>query len=399
MSLRVDRAKRLGQRRDRLQRGTDDERLAVRHPALDPSGAVGLAVPAPLLGPEDLVVRLRARSPSHLPRLPHRDALHRLDRDQSLGEAAVEPGVPARVRAESGHEPEGTNLEDAAEALVRLPEPIDLGDHRLARLGVQAANRRLVDGIEVLRPEVLALRGSDRADLDHMAVNARPEGAQELLRQRSGRHPGRRLASAGALEDVANVGLAELEQPGQVGVAWARRVDLLDLRVHRPRAHPLLPVRVVAIGDQHGHRAAERPPVPNAGADLDRVAFDLHPPAPTVPELPPGHLAIQAPAVELQAGRQALDDRDQSRPVRFAGRSEAKRHGRRLTSGSRAPGRRPPREAGALQVYGVSEPWGPTAPSGPAACLGCGCWPPRFLVTTFLIARSFSLYGVPGSGE
>ena len=124
---------------------------------------------------------------------------------------------------------------------------------------------------------------------------------------------------------VANVGVAELEQAGEVGVAGPRRVDLLDLGVHRPGAHPLLPVGVVAVRDQDRDRAAERSAVAHAGADLDRVALDLHPAAAPVAELAAGHLAVEALAVELEARGKALDDRDQAGPVRLAGGCEAER--------------------------------------------------------------------------
>ena len=60
------------------------------------------------------------------------------------------------------------------------------------------------------------------------------------------------------------------------------------------------------------------------GADLDRVALDLHPPAAAVAELAAGHLAVDALAVELEPGRQALDDRDEPGAVRLAGGGEAK---------------------------------------------------------------------------
>ena len=46
------------------------------------------------------------------------------------------------------------------------------------------------------------------------------------------------------------------------------------------------------------------------GADLDRVALDLHPTATTMAELATRHVAVERTAVELEPGRQALDDRD-----------------------------------------------------------------------------------------
>ena len=46
----------------------------------------------------------------------------------------------------------------------------------------------------------------------------------------------------------------------------------------------------------------------HAGADLDRVPLDLHPPAAAVAELAPRHLAIERLSIKLQAGRHALEN-------------------------------------------------------------------------------------------
>ena len=54
--LEVDRVERAHERRERLHRRADDDRLAVRDAGLDPAGAVR----APLEARVDLVVRLRA---------------------------------------------------------------------------------------------------------------------------------------------------------------------------------------------------------------------------------------------------------------------------------------------------------------------------------------------------
>ena len=51
--------------------------------------------------------------------------------------------------------------------------------------------------------------------------------------------------------------------------------------------------------------------MPHAAGDLHLVALDLHPPAAPVAELPAGEVAIDRVAVELQPGRQALDDAGQ----------------------------------------------------------------------------------------
>ena len=59
-----------------------------------------------------------------------------------------------------------------------------------------------------------------------MAVDRGPELAQEPLCRGAARHPGRRLARTGALEDVAHVGEPELLRANQVGVARPREVHL-----------------------------------------------------------------------------------------------------------------------------------------------------------------------------
>ena len=56
-----------------------------------------------------------------------------------------------------------------------------------------------------------------------------------------------------------------------------------------------------------------------------------------------------------------------------------------------------PDQVWADQSKGVADPRAEAR--APAERFGCGVRPPRLVVTTFLIASSFSLYGVPGSGE
>ena len=95
---------------------------------------VGLAVVPALLRPEDLVVRLGARPASDVPGFADRHPLNRLDRGNGAGEATVEPVFPGDVGADPRHEPEGDDLETAAEALVRLPQAVDLINHPFACL-------------------------------------------------------------------------------------------------------------------------------------------------------------------------------------------------------------------------------------------------------------------------
>ena len=88
-----------------------------------------------------------------------------------------------------GHEPEGDHLELAAERLVRLPGGVDLRDHRLARLGVERAHRRLVDAVEVGRGQTPPGGGSD---LDAVGTAPSPSrcgsrGSGPRRRARAGR--------------------------------------------------------------------------------------------------------------------------------------------------------------------------------------------------------------------
>ena len=120
--------------------------------------------------------------------------------------------------------------------------------------GVEHAHGRLVDAVEVRQLELALGLGDHGGDLENVAADLDAERAEELLGQEPGGDPRSRLARARALEHVADVREAELVEAGQVGVARARQVRLLHLRVDRPRVHPLFPVRVVAVGDEDRHR-------------------------------------------------------------------------------------------------------------------------------------------------
>ena len=106
---------------------------------------------------------------------------------------------------QAGDEAEGADLEYAAERLVGLAELVDLGDHRAARIGIQAADGRFVDRGEVRRGERLVARGAHRGDLEHVGEHLHPERPQERLRHRAAGDPRRRFTGTGALEDVPDV--------------------------------------------------------------------------------------------------------------------------------------------------------------------------------------------------
>ena len=297
---------------------------------------VRLAEVAALLVVEDLVVRLRARAAGEVEPVAEPDALAGLDREQRHADPAVEPLLPRDVRAEAGDEPERAQLEGPAERLVALAQDVDLLDHRRRDLRIQAADRRGVHVGEVGERQGVALRRAHRADLRHVGDDLDAHGAQERLGERAARDARGGLARARALEHVADVAEAELPDPGEVGVAGSREVDLGNRGLHRPRVHPLLPVRVVAVDDLERDRPAEGAAVADAGGDLGAVALDLHPAAAAVAELAPGHVVVDRLAVELEPGRQALDDGGQAGPVALPGGDDAQRHARKPIE---APGR------------------------------------------------------------
>jgi hypothetical protein len=231
---------------------------------------------------------------------------------------AVEAVFPGDVRAEAGHQAEGAHLEGSAEALVGLAQPVDLSDHRRARLGVETAHRIFIHAREVVRAQTLTLGGRDRGDLGHVAVDADAKRGEEAAGDRAGGDARGGLAGAGSLEHVADVCVAVLLGTDQIRMTGTRQMHFVDLGLYRPRVHPLLPVGVVAVGDEDGDRAAERAPMAQPGTNLDRVGLDLHSPAAPVAELAPRHVPIERLAVELEPGRHSLDDRDEPGPVRLA---------------------------------------------------------------------------------
>ncbi len=178
----------------------------------------------------------------------------------------------------------------------------------------------------------------DGGDLNHVRVDLDAERAQERLAERPAGHARGGLAGGGALEDVAHVALLVLLRAHEVGVAGPRQVDLGDLGLDRPGAHPLLPVGVVAVGDLQRDRTAERAPVADAGRDLGRVALDLHAPAAPVAELAARHVGVEILGAQRETRGQALDDAGQTGAVRLAGGYQAEGHFRpSLFAGSWGP--------------------------------------------------------------
>ena len=243
--------------------------------------------------------------------VPDLDALDRLDRHQRRRQPPVEPILAARIGAEPGTDAGRPHLDDPPER-VAIP---------LGRVGRFALS--------------LLLRLA--ADLDDRAGDLDPELAQQRLRDGTGRDEHGRVPRARALKRVPHVLVAVLERTGEIGVPRSRERHRLRplparLALRRPRAHAPLPVRVVAVADDERNGRPESPPVAQAGEHLDYVLLELLAGAPAVALLPATEVAVDRGAVELESRGQAGQDRDERRPVRFAGRRQPERHGRKPTA-------------------------------------------------------------------
>jgi hypothetical protein len=122
------------------------------------------------------------------------------------------------------------------------------------------------------------------AHRDHVAQHLDAEFAQQRLGHGAHRHPRRRFAGAGALQNVARVVEIVLDGARQIGVARPRTRHRLALVLaaldvfHRQRFGPVLPV---LVADQNGHRRADGVGMAHAGHDLRRsVSIFMRPPRP-----------------------------------------------------------------------------------------------------------------------
>ena len=262
----------------------DDQRLAVGHAALEPAGAVGLAVEAALGGVEDLVVRQRAGLAGEREALAEFTPLTAWIEQSAAGQPAVEALLPGDVRAEPGHEAVGAHLEDPAERLVGLALHVDVLDHR-AR--ASASRQRTGE----------ASTSAKSVERERLGVVGRTH------RRRSGaraRRPRRRAPRRNALQSAPPATRAAVSRAlarsstSRTSVkpyfctparsAWPGRGRCTSSASRRdgPGVHPLLPVGVVAVCDPQRDRAAERAAVAHAGRSARRVSRSIfiRPPRP-----------------------------------------------------------------------------------------------------------------------
>ena len=164
-----------------------------------------------------------------------------------------------------------------------------------------------------------------RPDREDVAADLGADAAEQLARDGADRDPRSGFAGAGPLENVPDVAVPVLGDAGEVGVSGARPGD--DRAIDAGRVggrrrfdrHGALPVLPVLVGNEQRDRRAGRHAVADAAQDLGAVGLDRHAAAAAVAELPPAQLRGDGREVEGQAGRNALEDRDERLSVRFAG--------------------------------------------------------------------------------
>ena len=329
---------------DRLHGRAHAQDLAGGHAALGAARARGCTPDAALPG-DHLVVRQRPGGRGQLEAVADLDALDGLDAHEGAGQPAVEASVPVHVRAQARRQAVHDDLDDPAEGVAVLVGLVDPLHHGGGGLGVQAADRVLVErrhdrGVGGLGPH--AGRGADPAELDDVGDDADPADLlEEVAGDASERHAGGGLAGRGALEDRAGLVEVVLLHAREVGVAGARAgqrgvaAGLLEVTgVDRVGRHDLLPLRPLGVADVDRHRAALGLPVAHAADDRDLVLLELHPRAPAVAEAPTRQGVGDVVGGDPDMGRQALEDRDQGRAVGLA-RSEPTQHDVSVSRGHR----------------------------------------------------------------
>ena len=94
----------------------------------------------------------------------------------------------------------------------------------------------------------------------------------------------------------------------------APRTPRVGRRV-RAGAHRVLPVRPVAIFNQHGDWRAQRLAGADAGDDIGAIRFDRHAASAPVAALTPPEIARDALDVNAQSRRQTLENHDECAAV------------------------------------------------------------------------------------
>ena len=153
------------------------------------------------------------------------------------------------------------------------------------------------------------------------------ELAEQRLGQRAGGDPGRGLAGAGPLQDVAGVVEAVLLHPDEVGVAGPGLAQRALGGAGR-RGHLVLPFpahSVLWITTATGR--AEGAAVADPAEELDPVLLEAHAGPAAEPETAAGQLGGDVLDGDGQARGEAFHDDDERRTVRLPRGQEAKHRG------------------------------------------------------------------------
>ncbi len=249
------------------------------------------------------------------------DALDGVDAHHGLGQEAVQLAVPHDVGAEADGHAGGPHLERAAEGVPGLAGGVDGPHHPLGRLGVGAADGRLLHRCPV---RLTVDRGDDLAYGDGVGVYGDAELLQQATADGAYGNAGGCLAGGGALQDVARVVEAVLHGAREVGVAGAEAGHPLDLALERLGLHHLAPVLPIAVADEQGQGAAQGEAVADAGGDLGVVVLDLLSLGAAVAALAAPEVALHVLLGQWEAGGQPLHYDGEALAVGLAGGKEAK---------------------------------------------------------------------------
>ena len=138
--------------------------------------------------------------------------------------AAIELAIPLDVRSQAGRQATDDDFEGPAERVSGRARGVDRLDHLLLPHVIDAMQRRIVvQPSDLLVGEGERIADGHRAECEHVADDVDVEGGQELTGQCTGGDARRRLAGAGALEDVAHVLAVVFQRAREVSVA--RYVD------------------------------------------------------------------------------------------------------------------------------------------------------------------------------
>ena len=102
-------------------------------------------------------------------------------------------------------------------------------------------------------------------------------------------------------------------------MAWARKVNLWDFSINRPRAHSLFPVFKVSVDHLQRYGPAEQAAVSNSGRNLGGVSFNLHPAAAPMAELATREICVERSAINLKPCWEAFDDAGEAGTVGLSG--------------------------------------------------------------------------------